>query len=311
MTESLVTCPSCGIELKQVSARCPGCDTPLPVAQGRAHPAPPFGSQPDPGLPAAGTLHAGTEGTSPADPAMNGAPAEAAGQRHGGAEPWAHRQYGPGDFRQNQVTPYPGAGYPPYGYGQETVALPVQPPPGGFAPQYGLPSYGTPYGYAAMQTQPFPMDAVRRGSVVLGVLSLVAALSVIGSTWLAWLSVQGLSQTGWEMMVGSGSASGGGTAFSVIETEGGIIFFTGFFTLLLGGLMLAPAVVMFLKHRLGGVMVFVGALLATAVAAINVTMALTRISDAAPGTTVGAGLWLFLGAAVAGLVVGIIGLASG
>jgi hypothetical protein len=225
------------------------------------------------------------------------------------AQPQGGVYYTPQGAVQPQQPYQPAGQYP-----QQTTQMPAQQPP--VAGAYGQPAYGQPYAPAApgqYPPAPYPMapgqpypypQAKGRGGPILGLLGLIAAGVVVGSTFLPWLSAMGFTTTGWSIMRGASSL--GGSSFTLWETGNGAIFFSGFFSLLLGAMVLFAAIITFFRRRVGGVIAFIFALLATGVAAVNIAMVLTKMN----GVSVGYGLWMFLGGAALALVVGIIAMVS-
>lgn len=171
------------------------------------------------------------------------------------------------------------------------------PPP----PAYGAQAPGRqPY------APPYARKAARAGAPVLGLIGLILGAAVVGSTFLPWISVSGFSATGWEIMR-QGVSGTGGSSITLIATGEGTIFFTGFFSLLLGALLVSAGLMMIFRKRVGGVLAFIFALLATGVAAVNIAMVFTKLN----GVTPGVGLWTFAGASLVVLALGIVGMASG
>jgi hypothetical protein len=211
-------------------------------------------------------------------------------------------------------------------YAQPTIQMPAQQVPQ--QGQYQQPAYGqSPYAQQPMgqyqQPQQYPpmppqqyqqpyaaMGATgKRGSTALGLITILMGLVVIGSTFLAWVSASAMgisaTVTGLSYMTGSSSGLGGGN-FSLVLTGEGVIFFTGFFSLLFGALILIGGLVMLFRRRIGGVLTFIFALLATGVAAVDVAMIMSKM----PGGSASYGIWMFVGASFVALVLGIVGLAS-
>jgi hypothetical protein len=196
---------------------------------------------------------------------------------------------------QQQYPQYqqPGA-YQQPAYGQGPYAqVPGQPYPPAPA---GMAGYPQPYAGPV---------AKAGGSVVAGLLTIVAGGVIIGSTFLPWLSSLGLSLSGWQIMR-MGVFGTGGSSVSLVVTGGGTVFFTGFFTLLLGALILASGLFMIFRRRPGGILAFVFALPVAGFAAVDIVMIYSKMSPASPG----AGLWMFAAGSVVAIVLGIIGLAS-
>lgn len=206
----------------------------------------------------------------------------------------------------------------PYG-GQTYAPRPVYPPPyparGSYYPQGPYLPQGQQYWPAPPPGAPDPQQYVvsakagGRGSVVTGVVALLAGALVAASTFLPWVSVNATGYSanvsGYSYMTGTASGSGSGS-FSVVLTGAGVLFFTGFFSLLLGALVLAGGLVTLFRRRLGGVLVFAFALPAAGLAAVDIAMVMTKM----PGGSASVGMWTFAGAALAALATGIVGLAS-
>ncbi len=163
--------------------------------------------------------------------------------------------------------------------------------------------YGAPYaaqpGYGA--------TGARYGSVVLGAITMVMGAVAAASVFLSWVSVAGYGATGWSMMVQGATARGVSTSgFHVVVTGNGLIFFTGFLAMLLGVLITGGGLVLLFRSRVGGGLTLMFGVAATAIAAINITMIYTKMQPVSPGV----GLWVFAGASLVALVLGIVGMAS-
>jgi len=199
-----------------------------------------------------------------------------------------HGQYQyPQQSQHQQYGQYPQPGYP---QGQQyTSAYPAQ-------------SYGQPLATGYEIARP-------GGSVLLGMLTLVAGGIAIGSTFLAWISassVAGISASASGLLLMTSGSALGGSGFNMVLTSEGAIFFTGFFSLLFGALIVIAAIITMFRRRPGGIIAFLLALCATAIAAIDVTMVFAKVPGASPGI----GLWMFAGASLVALVLGIISLSS-
>lgn len=194
----------------------------------------------------------------------------------------------------------------PYQYPRMPYPQPGQPyqQPSGYPPGYQQAGTPAPQGYAAA----YPQEAVRPGgSVLLGILTMLAGAVVVGSTFLEWATSPlgaGVNITGWFVMQGGFELTGGG--FTVVLSEQGTVFFTGFFSLLLGALVLVGGVVTLIRRRPGGVLTLVFAIAASVVSAVDITMIFAKMEGSSPGV----GLYLFAGAALVALVLGVISLSS-
>lgn len=194
----------------------------------------------------------------------------------------------------------------------ETYQTPAQPTTRTPAQQYMPPAqqyrqqaagYGAQYaaqpGYGAR--------GARYGSVVLGAITMVMGALAAASVFLSWVSMMGFGATGWSMMIHGAAGQGVSTSgFHVVVTGNGLIFFTGFLAMLLGVLITVGGLVLLFNSRVGGVLTLLFGIAATAVAAINITMVYTKMQPVSPGV----GLWVFAGASLVALVLGIVGMAS-
>jgi hypothetical protein len=188
-------------------------------------------------------------------------------------------------YGQNQYAPAPPAAYPPQG-------------------PYAPGARQQPYAQAAFAQAP-----ARRGSTVMGLLTLIAGGAVLGSTFLAWLTA-GVSGVGSSSVSGlktmTGGLTGSGTSINFVLTGSGTIFFTAFFSLLLGTLIMVAGIIMLFRHRIGGALAFIFAIAAAGMASVNIAMLYAKIPGAAPGL----GLWLFAGVSLLALVFGFVAMVS-
>lgn len=286
-----MNCPYCGKETDANSPFCVKCGSPMPQA-GKAAQEPPAAA---PQMPPPG---AGQQVVQPPADATRAMPAPPPAPGQPPYQPQASQppqQYAPqSPYPQQTVQipapPAPGA-YPQPGYGQGPYA---PPPPGGYPQgQYQqIPPYAQPYA------------AGRRGSTLLGLLALVAGGAVVGSTFLPWLTVMGLSVSGLRIMTGGSGL--GGSGLSIVLTGGGTVFFTAFFSLVLGSLIMIGGILMLFRRRIGGALAFILAIVAAGMASVNVAMVYAKMTGSHPGV----GLWVFGGAAIAALIFGFVGLVS-
>lgn len=281
-------CPACGQEADDRNGFCPRCG----AAPAAPEPPPPPGTGPGPSpAPSAPRPDARHGYAQPAEqvPARQAPPSDPYLQPAGTQNPYRQQPYGGQAYAHQPVSPtppYPAQG--PY-HPQGQQYWPAPPP-------------GAPY------QQQFAASG-RRGSVVAGVMALLAGAALVASTFLPWVSMSAMgysaSVSGYGYMTGTASGSGSGS-FSVVLTGGGVVFFTGFFSLLFGALVMAGGLVTLFRRRLGGVLVFAFALPAAGLAAVDVAMAMTKVS----GGSASVGIWMFAGAAFAALATGIAGLVS-
>jgi hypothetical protein len=147
-----------------------------------------------------------------------------------------------------------------------------------------------PYAERRRRRMPYP------AAPIVGVLAGASGIVMIISTFLEWISRSSVS--GWSMMSSSGFGTTHNFLFSVGASK---IIFTGFWSLLLGGLVVAGAVTLVTGWGGANGLVLVGGILGLAISVVSIVMIYTVKPIAlAPGV----GLWLFsvfsLIAAVAG-----------
>lgn len=131
---------------------------------------------------------------------------------------------------------------------------------------------------------------------IIGVLAGASGVLMIISTFLTWISGSGM--TGWSMMSSSGFGTTRNFLFSVGASK---IVFTGFWSLILGILVVAGAVTLVTGWGGANGLVLTGGILGLAISVVSIVMLYTvKPTAIAPGV----GLWLFavfsLIAAVAG-----------
>jgi len=147
-----------------------------------------------------------------------------------------------------------------------------------------------PYAEQRRRRMPYP------AAPIIGVLAGASGIVMIISTFLVWISGSGMS--GWRMMSSSGFGTTRNFLFSVGASR---IIFTGFWSLLLGILVVAGAVTLVTGWGGANGLVLTAGILGLAFSVVSIVMIYTIKPIAlAPG----AGLWLFavfsLIAAVAG-----------
>lgn len=126
---------------------------------------------------------------------------------------------------------------------------------------------------------------------------------MLASTFFSWFHGAGLFEdSGWEVMR---TMSGN----FLWKAGDGKIFFSGFWSLAFGVLLVVAGVIFMLRGRAGGAVAVAAGLLAGGVACVNVVMLFTVFSGEFGSISPGVGLWAFAGAAVVALVIGIIGVA--
>lgn len=204
---------------------------------------------------------------------------------------------------------------PPVGVAQPTAQMPARPPAGGYAPPGAQYPAEPPAPYAMRRrVPPVPpptREAAagrRRGAPIAGVLAVLAGAVVVGSTFLAWLpGASGIFRgTGWNIMK---VYQGAGNLF--YQTTQGAIFFSGFWSLALGGLLIIAGVVMMFRRRIGGLAAILFGLAGAGIAAVDIYTIYAKLGVngvQAFSVTPSAGLWIFAGASLVGMVLGIVGL---
>lgn len=133
---------------------------------------------------------------------------------------------------------------------------------------------------------------------------MIAGAAVLASTFLSWLTAGGFaSGSGWEIL--TSSAEGGNFVY---RYGGGILFLSGFWSLLVGALLLVAGAVMLFKGRVGGGMAVLFSVVGLGAAALNVIMIYSKFRGEFGLISPGYGLWIFAGASVCALVFGMMGL---
>lgn len=301
-------CPSCGQETDDNNRFCVKCGAPTDPAQAQAKAGRPAAPPPPPGMAPPPPPQADVA-QPPQPPPQGGVQyAPPGAQQPDVAQPPQQPPV------QQQYAPRPGSPVPGP-YPQQTMQMPAQqyqqpaqyPAQGQYQqPAYGQGPYAPPPGqpYApppAGYQQGYPQAVAKGGgSTIAGILTIVAGGVIIGSTFLSWLSA-----SGWQIMR-QGVSSTSGSGLTLVVTGSGTVFFTGFFTLLLGALILAAGLMMLFRRRVGGILAFLFALPAAGFAAVDIAMVYTKMSGVSPGP----GLWMFAAGSVLAIVLGIIGLAS-
>lgn len=187
----------------------------------------------------------------------------------------------PGEPMYAHVAHPPGAGPPPP-YQQVNVAQPAQAP--------------YPAGYVA-----YPGGWRRRipnlAAPIASILIISSGALVLLGTFLDWIF--GLS--GWDLMFGGGFASGRNFLFS----WGRGIFFSGFWSLLFGVLIILGGVILLTDRVYGSDLTLVSGVVVLAISVVNIVMAYIN-TTAAVGP--GAGLWLVAVFAFLAVIFGAVGI---
>ncbi|MHB8895715.1 MAG: hypothetical protein ACYC99_11150 [Candidatus Geothermincolia bacterium] len=174
-------------------------------------------------------------------------------------------------------------------------------PPGWQTEGQRQPQYTQQYGYQpppAPEQQPVPPGESTIILTVLGIVAALGAVMVFVSTFLPWVAVGGASQSGNNLMTMTAKGN-----FAVRWGWGGILF-TGIFSLIIGGLMIIPVILLLLNKRSGASWGITLGVIGFFIALVNVIMIYATYN----GASAGGGLWVFLGGSIVLLACGIIGL---
>lgn len=220
-----------------------------------------------------------------------------------------------------QYQPQAPPGPPPPG-AQPTMQVPPQPapprptppvvPPGAAVPPGLAPAPpGVPHQTPYAARRPVPpaaraATAGRRGSPVAGILTVIAGATIFVSTFLSWLST-GRFFAGSGLDILRSSAEGGNFIF---RYDSGMLFFSGFWSLLVGALLILAGIIMLFRGRAGGGIAVLFSIVGIGVSAVNVIMIYTKFRSNFGPISPGFGLWIFAGASICALVLGLIGLSS-
>ena len=157
------------------------------------------------------------------------------------------------------------------------------------ARQQHLGQLGSPYAYPSPETlvtaRTAARDRLRRTVISYSSAIGAAGLLIVISTFLAWISFFNFfSVSGWSTMV---HPLGANTSNFLFVSEEGVLFFTGFWSLLLGSAVIGGAVMLYLSKD-------VGAKISLAAGALGGVLMLTNIITLATnGGKAGVGVWLF------------------
>ena len=153
-----------------------------------------------------------------------------------------------------------------------------------------------PYAERRRRRMPYP------AAPIVGVLAGASGIAVIISTFLEWIS--NTSVSGWSMM----STSGFGTTHNFLFSTGASkIIFTGFWSLLLGIIVVAGAVTLVTGWGGANGLVLAGGILGLGISVVSIVMIYTVKPIAlAPGV----GLWLFAVSSLIATVAGGVGVSQ-
>lgn len=151
------------------------------------------------------------------------------------------------------------------------------------------------------------------GSPIVGMLTAAAGIVILLTTFMTW--IRGL--TGWDLMAGTEFT--GGTLQSNflwrVPSGRSLLVFTGFWSLLIGVLMVVSGLLMIWRHRSGGSLATLFGAIGTAIGVWNlVNIYVLRTGFRVPGVTIGGGnivpgigIWLFTIISFIALIHGILG----
>ena len=167
--------------------------------------------------------------------------------------------------------------------------------PGGW--QQGPPPVQPQYGYRPV----VPRQGRGAGSgmvtTILGIVVALGMVLVFVSSFLPWVTSSGASTSGVTLMTMQGEG------FFMIRWGWGGMLFTGFFGLVIGALMIIPAILLLLNKGGGSSWAIVTGVFGFFMALVNVIMVFATYDNG----SVGAGLWLMLAFSIVVLICGIVG----
>ncbi|MBU4179754.1 MAG: hypothetical protein KJ625_07445, partial [Actinobacteria bacterium] len=134
-------------------------------------------------------------------------------------------------------------------------------------------------------------------TMILGIIVALGMVMVFVSAFLPWVTSAGASTSGVSLMTMQGEG------FFMIRWGWGGMLFTGFFSLVIGALMIIPAILLLLNKRGGPSWAIVTGVFGFFMALVNVIMVYATYDNGG----VGAGLWLMLIFSIMVLVCGIVG----
>ena len=162
-------------------------------------------------------------------------------------------------------------------------------PGAGYQPRYGYPPAVPQQGKGA---------GSRMVMTIVGIVVALGMVMVFVSTFLPWVTSPGGSISGTNLMTMQGEG------FFMIRWGWGGMLFTGFFSLVIGALMIIPAILLLLNNRGGASWSIVTGVFGFFMALVNVIMVFATYDNG----SVGAGLWLMLAFSIVVLACGIVGL---
>jgi hypothetical protein len=162
----------------------------------------------------------------------------------------------------------------------------------------GQPPVQPDYDYRPVVPQPGKDGRTNAVMTILGVFVALGMVMVFISAFLPWVTSAGTSLSGVNLMTMQGEG------FFMIRWGWGGILFTGFFSLVIGSLMIVPAILLFLNRGGGPAWSIVTGVFGFFMALVNVILIYATYNNGEAG----AGLWLMLAFSVVVLACGIVGL---
>ena len=202
------------------------------------------------------------------------------------------QHFAPGDaLQQGVIAPAPGAPYtsPGDAFGQPA--------------RFGVPAdaFGPSYGAAQAAQGPRTRTVSMKGSDEKRMMWFSIAITALGAlivitTFLPWLTLMGFKLgSGWNAMMHGSSSNG----FSFYIHGEGVLFFTGFWSILVGLAVITGGVMLYMHYTLGSWIAWI----AGGVGVLcSVRSTLTFVTHS---LSAGAGLWLFNLASLAALIVSV------
>lgn len=151
---------------------------------------------------------------------------------------------------------------------------------------------------------PASSTSSKRAPLIAGSLG-ISGLVIIVSTFLQWVSATGgyfiisSNPTGWDFMVHGGSTGFGNFAYT---SGGGVLYFSGFWSLTVGLAVIIGSVLLFMRIGVGGRVAGIAGIIGAALAVINVIMTYKTM-----GGGVGIGVVLFLLMSICSVIAGELG----
>ena len=204
----------------------------------------------------------------------------------------APQHFAPGDaFQQGVIAPAPQA---PYSSPGDAFGQPAR---------FGMPAdaFGQPYGAAQAARAPQTRTRSLSGKDETRIMWFSGAVVALGvliviTTFLHWLHFMGFQLgSGWNAMMHGSSGNG----FSIFIHGEGVLFFTGFWSILVGLAVITGGVMLFMRYTAGSWVARIAG------GAGVICSAMTIITIVTHSLSAGAGLWLFNLASLAALIVSV------